>query len=124
MAVTADAFDNVAMEFHDGTSIVADPANEATATKGVRLVDVPPAFVDGAKVALRPVDGYVPDNGAVEVAYLTVPASTPDLLGSLTAAKIVSNGKSWTPLLRKTTAGGATTYSVLYRQLGCTIIFR
>lgn len=124
MAVTADAFDNVAMEFHDGTSIVADPANEATATNGVRLVDVPPAFVDGAKVALRPVDGYVPDSGAVEVAYLTVPASTPDLLGSLTAAKIVSNGKSWTPLLRKTTAGGATTYSVLYRQLGCTIIFR
>ena len=113
MAVTADAFDNVAMEFHDGTSIVADPANEATAATGVRLVDVPPAFVDGAKVALRPVDGYVPDNGAVEVAYLTVPASTPDLLGSLTAAKIVSNGKSWTPLLRKTTAGG-----------GCTIIFR
>ena len=124
MAVTADAFDNVAMEFHGGTSIVADPANEATATNGVRLVDVPPAFVDGAKVALRPVDGYVPDSGAVEVAYLTVPASTPDLLGSLTAAKIESNGKSWTPLLRKTTAGGATTYSVLYRQLGCTIIFR
>ena len=42
MAVTADAFDNVAMEFHDGTSIVADPANEATAANGLRLADVPP----------------------------------------------------------------------------------
>ena len=72
--LAADAFDNVAMEFHDGTSIVADPANAATAANGLRLADVPPTFVDGAKVALRPVEGFVPNDAAVEVAYLTVPA--------------------------------------------------
>ena len=125
MAVTADAFDNVAMEFHDGTSIVADPANAATAANGLRLADVPPTFVDGAKVALRPVEGFVPDDAAVEVAYLTVPASTPDLQSILTVAKIEAvDGKTWSPSLRKTTAGELTTYSVLYRRLGCTIIFR
>jgi len=125
MAVTADAFDNVAMEFHDGTSIVADPANAATAANGLRLADMPPTFVDGAKVALRPVEGFVPNDAAVEVAYLTVPASTPDLQNILTVAKIeAADGKAWSPSLRKTTAGELTTYSVLYRRLGCTIIFR
>lgn len=125
MAVTADAFDNVAMEFHDGTSIVADPANAATAANGLRLADVPPTFVAGAKVALRPVEGFVPNDAAVEVAYLTVPASTPDLQNSLTVAKIeAADGKTWSPSLRKTTVGDVTTYSVLYRRLGCTIIFR
>ena len=125
MAVTADAFDNVAMEFHDGTSIVADPANAATAANGLRLADVPPPWVDGAKGALRPVEGFVPDDAAVEVAYLTVPASTPDLQSILTVAKIeAADGKTWSPSLRKTTAGELTTYSVLYRRLGCTIIFR
>ena len=125
MAVTADAFDNVAMEFHDGTSIVADPANAATAANGLRLADVPPTFVAGAKVALRPIEGFVPNDAAVEVAYLTVPASTPDLRDILTVAKIeAADGKTWSPSLRKTTVGGVTTYSVLYRRLGCTIIFR
>ena len=125
MAVTADAFDNVAMEFHDGTSIVADPANAATAANGLRLADVPPTFVDGAKVALRPVEGFVPSDAAVEVAYLTVPASTPDIQSILTVAKIeAADGKAWSPSLRKTTAGELTTYSVLYRRLGLTVIFR
>lgn len=126
--LTADAFDLCQLVFSNGTSIVAEKGNAATADCGLRLRDLAPVFVDGAKVTLRPVVSGGVDGLSFTQTFLTVPAATPDLRQTLVPGKVRIDGKVWSGKLLKDTVTIAgrdyTRYSALYEPKGSLILVR
>lgn len=125
--LAADVFDNVLLDFRDGTEIVVDPSNPATGAYGLRALDCVPSFASDAKVRLVPADAATVTDGET-VAYLTVPAATPDLSGTLTVSKIRTNGGRLAATLVKenveVSGKPCTRYSVRYERRGLALIVR
>lgn len=125
--LVANAFDNVQFSFADGTSLVVDPTLKATAESGVRVLNCVPAFADGAVVDLVP-EVAPTESASFRMAFLTVPAATPDLSAVLRVKKIETDQVKMAGTLVKesVTVNGVscTRYSVDYRTGGMCIIFR
>lgn len=122
-----DVFDNLKLEFADGTSIVTDPDLAATADYGIKVVDFAPVIAAGAKVSLVPElksDGRL----SFSAAFLTVPAETPDLSASLVPARVRVGKTSYRGKLVKTSAevdgNQMTVYSADYEATGLMILIR
>lgn len=93
--LAADAFDRCRMAFSNDTAIVVDPANAATAEYGLRLLDKVPVFAEGARVWLKPEVASIAAEDPLTLAFLTVPAATPDLTEILRAAAFKRDGRHW-----------------------------
>lgn len=123
----AEAFDNVKFSFENGTSIVVDPTLAATAESGVRVLENVPDFAGGAVVDLV-ADVQPTSPAAFTMAFLTVPAATPDLSGVLRVQKIETEQVKMTGKLVKESVvvNGVvcTRYSANYHTGGLYLIFR
>ena len=126
--LTGTAFDNLLLDFADGTSIVVDPANAATRAYGLRLMESVPRFADGGTVTLRVVEEYEPAGGSFSVAFLTVPAATPDLLGRLNVERFRSAAGGFSVQLTKENVSvdgvAMTRYSVEYAMKGLVFVIK
>ena len=128
LPLTETAFDNLLLDFADGTSIVVDPANAATQEYGLRLMKCVPRFADGATVTLRIADGYEPSGGSFSVAFLTVPEATPDLLGRLNVPRFTTATGGFIGRLTKESVSvdgvAMTRYAVEYSKGGLIFVIR
>ena len=107
--------------------IVADPELAATADYGIKVVDFAPVIASGAKVSLVP-ELKSDDVLSFSVAFLTVPAETPDLSANLVSACVRLGTTSYRGKLVKTSAEvdgkQMTVYSADYEAPGLLLIVR
>ena len=125
--LAATTFDNLVVDFHDGTMIVVDPSNDETAEYGLRLIANAPVFEDGAMVKFTLPAGVVPRNG-VKYVFLTAPASAGDLTPRLGVVKVRTENGTYCGVITKEAVTvndvSCYRYSATYSVTGSILLFR
>lgn len=125
--LAASTFDNLAVAFADGTSIVVDPTNAETSEFGLRMTAYEPTFAEGAKIRLALPSGVEPSRGQ-KVVFLTAPASVGDLSARFRVMRIKTAEGTFRGVVTSEAVdvGGVacTRYSVTYDIFGSVLVLR